>query len=83
MESLMCLHTLVIGHTMTLLPRWLVGWLHEICILCCIDLYLHYKKPLIPNVNVLGDFPLLPSSHNPPMSQTIYKRKQKTFKKNP
>jgi hypothetical protein len=74
----MCLHTLV-GHTMALLASWLVGWSDEICILCCIDLYSHYKEPLIPNVNVLTDFPLLPRFHNPPMSQTGYKMKQKNI----
>jgi hypothetical protein len=64
---------------------WLVGWPDEICILRCIDLYLHYKEPLIPNVNVLTDFPLFPRSHNPPMSQTnwIQKDTKKNIKKNP
>jgi hypothetical protein len=37
----------------------------------------------MPNVNVLNDFPLVPRSENPPMSQTGYKREKKNLKKTP
>lgn len=79
-ESQLCLHLLG-GCIMTLVDGWLVGCLNEVCILCCISMYLLQKDPLIPNVTILNSFSLLLVSHNLLRSEIRLKRGKKRFNK--